>query len=73
MWAAGGVDLPYIAHYQNISNKYEAEVINIPVKNGIIRSLYFISENIGWAAGADFSKGEHNPTGLILKYENSDN
>ncbi|RKY83543.1 hypothetical protein DRQ09_09915, partial [candidate division KSB1 bacterium] len=69
LWAAGGIDLPYIAHYRNISKEYEGEFINLKIKNGIIRSIYFTSKNTGWAAGADFSSGESKSTGLILKYE----
>lgn len=70
LWAAGGLDLPYIAAYKNIYTEYEGEYIILPVKLGIIRSLYFTSEDVGWAIGADFSEGVSNPKGLILKYEN---
>jgi len=69
LWAAGGINIPYVALYTNTSTRYEGDVINLPVKDGIIRSIYFSSAYSGWAAGSDFSRGENNPVGLLLRYE----
>jgi len=70
LYAAGGVELPYIAYYTDIFSSKDGDYVNLSIKDGIIRALHFVSENEGWAIGTDLSKGIENATGLILKYEN---